>query len=256
MDDLIFAHYLLGNTPNSTYIQRNLPGAAQGLKSDICDCLVSVALVNNIARFWHALCRLVKPDTSVVLTFGVKFKLNFHLFGLLWLTACCYCVESLLRNATTHWIIEVWALNRSLPLSCCYNLYATTMRTRRHRIWTEIHKWFHQDCFHGVGLGCWANRFVSLSSLAHAVNCVRFCFWRCLWVFCLRMKYIRNRWTDLLQIHREDVFGHSLGRVWRSRSKVKVTRDKNGVFGRYLGNRWTDLPQFHMADVFGLPWSD
>jgi len=31
----------------------------------------------------------------------------------------------------------------------------------------------------------------------------------------------RNRSTDLRQIHMEDVFGYSLGRVWMSRSKVK-----------------------------------
>jgi len=33
---------------------------------------------------------------------------------------------------------------------------------------------------------------------------------------------------DLHQIHTEDMFGPSLGRIWRS--KVKVTRDKNGIF--------------------------
>jgi len=31
---------------------------------------------------------------------------------------------------------------------------------------------------------------------------------------------------DLRQIHREDVFGPSFGRVFMSRSKVEVTRDK------------------------------
>ena len=30
-------------------------------------------------------------------------------------------------------------------------------------------------------------------------------------VFCLCMKYLRNRWMDLRQIHTEDVFGPSLG---------------------------------------------
>ena len=35
---------------------------------------------------------------------------------------------------------------------------------------------------------------------------------------CRTMKYLGNRWTDLRQIHGEDVFGPSLGRVWRSRS--------------------------------------
>ena len=40
------------------------------------------------------------------------------------------------------------------------------------------------------------------------------------------MKYLGNCWTDLCQIHMEDMFGASLGRVWMSRSKVKVNRDK------------------------------
>jgi len=53
--------------------------------------------------------------------------------------------------------------------------------------------------------------------------------------FCLCMKYLWNCWTDLHQIHSEDVFGPSLGRVWRSRSKVKVARDKNGIFGPFGG---------------------
>jgi len=54
--------------------------------------------------------------------------------------------------------------------------------------------------------------------LLHAVKCIRFYFWYCLWLFCLCMKCPRNCWTDLHQIHREDVFGFSLRRVWRSRS--------------------------------------
>jgi len=84
--------------------------------------------------------------------------------------------------------------------------------------------------YHGSFLGCgctlrtgefygcllWCDEL-----LPRAVNCVRFCFWRCLWVFCLCMKYLGNRWTDVRQIHTEDVFGASLGRVWRSRSKIK-----------------------------------
>jgi len=40
-------------------------------------------------------------------------------------------------------------------------------------------------------------------------------------VFCLCMKYLGNGWTNLRQIHKEGVFGPSLGRVWRSRSNVK-----------------------------------
>jgi len=44
------------------------------------------------------------------------------------------------------------------------------------------------------------------------------------------MKYLGNRWRDVRQIHREDVFGPSLGRVWRSRSQVKVTSGKKRHF--------------------------
>jgi len=59
---------------------------------------------------------------------------------------------------------------------------------------------------------------------------VRFCFSAVCYVtflfLFLCMKYLWNRWTDLRQIHREDMFGPSLGRVWMSRSKIKVTRNK------------------------------
>jgi len=41
----------------------------------------------------------------------------------------------------------------------------------------------------------------------------------CLWLFCLCMKYLWNRWTNLCQIHAEDVPDPSLGRVRRSRVK-------------------------------------
>jgi len=58
----------------------------------------------------------------------------------------------------------------------------------------------------------------------HAVNCVRFCFWHSLWLFCLCVKYLGYRWTDLRQIHIGDMFGPSLGRVWRSRSKPQRSR--------------------------------
>jgi len=38
----------------------------------------------------------------------------------------------------------------------------------------------------------------------------------------------------LRQIHTEDMFGPSLGRVWRSRSKDKVVRDKTWHFWALL----------------------
>jgi len=61
-----------------------------------------------------------------------------------------------------------------------------------------------------------------------AVNCGGSCFWRHQSIFCLCIKYLGNHWTDLRQIYMEDVFGPSLGGVWRS--KVKVTRDKSDIF--------------------------
>jgi len=39
--------------------------------------------------------------------------------------------------------------------------------------------------------------------------------------FCSRIKYLGNCRTDLRQIHRKDVLGPSLGRLWMSRSKIK-----------------------------------
>jgi len=43
----------------------------------------------------------------------------------------------------------------------------------------------------------------------------------------------RNRWTDLRQIHTEDVFGPSIGRVYfecqDQKSMVKVNRYKNAL---------------------------
>jgi len=40
-------------------------------------------------------------------------------------------------------------------------------------------------------------------------------------IFYLWIKYLRNRWTDLRQIHSKYVCKPSLGRVWMSMSKVK-----------------------------------
>jgi len=63
-------------------------------------------------------------------------------------------------------------------------------------------------------------------AVPHAVNCVRFCFLALYVTFCLCVKYLGKRWTDLCRIHREDLLGPSLGWVWMSRSKVKFTRDR------------------------------
>jgi len=71
----------------------------------------------------------------------------------------------------------------------------------------------------------------NLFTLPRAVNCVRFCFGAvCVFLFVYEIS--RDRWTDLNQIHTEDMFGPSLGRVEGQghRSKVKVTRDQNRNF--------------------------
>ena len=47
-------------------------------------------------------------------------------------------------------------------------------------------------------------------------------------LICLFMNYRGSRWTDLRQIHMEDVFGPSLGRVWMSNAKVNTY--KNDIF--------------------------
>jgi len=52
--------------------------------------------------------------------------------------------------------------------------------------------------------------------------------------FCLSLRYLGNGWTDLCQIHREDMFGPSLRRVWMSRSKVK----SQGHQGQKTENCW------------------
>ena len=56
--------------------------------------------------------------------------------------------------------------------------------------------------------------------------------------FCLSLKYLGNGWTDMRHIHREDVFGPSLGRVWISRSNVEVTRDKKCAVHSHHPQQW------------------
>jgi len=45
----------------------------------------------------------------------------------------------------------------------------------------------------------------------------------------------RERLNELHQIHTEDVFGPSMGRVLRSRSKVKVTMEKRAFSALLIG---------------------
>ena len=64
--------------------------------------------------------------------------------------------------------------------------------------------------------------------LPQALNCARFVFWRCLWLFCLCMKYLGNRWTDLRQIYME-LHGR---RVWSLARTFKVEGGK--YFSLYI----------------------
>ena len=54
-----------------------------------------------------------------------------------------------------------------------------------------------------------------------------------LWVFSLSTKYLGNRWTDLRQIHTEDVFCPSRWQFGGQGQRSKVTRDKNGIFSAF-----------------------
>jgi len=78
-------------------------------------------------------------------------------------------------------------------------------------------------------------RMTALLFIPHAVNCWRLFLVPSVCFICLQVKYLGNQWTDLRQIHTQDVFGPSIRWVWQSRSKVKVTRDKNGIFRPFGG---------------------
>jgi len=75
---------------------------------------------------------------------------------------------------------------------------------------------FHDHCVDNLlerTLTAHSKRLSSVS-LPHAVNCRRFCFRRRQSVvFGLCMKYRRNHWMDLCQIHTEKMFGPSLFQV-------------------------------------------
>jgi len=67
------------------------------------------------------------------------------------------------------------------------------------------------------------------------------------------MKYLENRWTDLRQIHIEDALGSSLGRVWRSKSKIKVTRDKNAFSAPSVAYARFTFGKTSLASSYGRP---
>jgi len=75
--------------------------------------------------------------------------------------------------------------------------------------------WVPLPCQFGISYGMhelWNYYHTQWTVEGSVFGAISLCF------FCLCMKYLGNRWTDLRQIHMEDVFGPSLGRVWRSRS--------------------------------------
>jgi len=207
---------------------------------------------------------------------------------------CIPCSTKIACDTQLHWYL----INNTLHHLCCciLNKMCWASVAVSTRCWSHMrgkrticyiyNNFLPQDCLHGLysdRIFC-ANRCF----LPHAVNCVRFCFWQCLWLFCLCVKYLQNRWTDLRQIHREVVprsvefewqgqrsrspgtknvfFGRYIGNRWIDLDQIhtktclvrlrRVWRSrslwtKNGVFGGYLGNRWTDLRQIQAEDVFG-----
>ena len=78
----------------------------------------------------------------------------------------------------------------------------------------------------------WSVLATSLTAKNKWRRCGRYCFFGAvsLWFLLFVYEISRGRWKDLSQTHTKDMFGPSLGRVWRRKSKVKVTRDKNGIF--------------------------
>jgi len=80
------------------------------------------------------------------------------------------------------------------------------------------------------------------------------------WVSWLCIKYLRNRWTDLRQIH---MFGPSVGWVWRSKSKVKGQghRDKQRHFSalsvacvRFVFRKISLVSSFYLVSFGRLDW--
>ena len=70
----------------------------------------------------------------------------------------------------------------------------------------------------------------SVIFLLHAVNCARFCFWRCLLLFCLGVKYLGNRANGFAPNSQGRRVWSLAWTVLMSRSKVKVIMDKNSIF--------------------------
>ena len=98
---------------------------------------------------------------------------------------------------------------------------------------TRTQAFQHRTVRRSAQLSTWSDTHTDTEHyfLPHAVNCGRFCFWhRQSVVFFVSVWNILG--TDLCQIHTEDMFGPSLGQVWRSRSRsnVKVTSDKKRHF--------------------------
>jgi len=115
--------------------------------------------------------------------------------------------------------------------------------------------WTYERTFHCqsfVAL-CSLSLYLVVSFLPHAVNCGRFRFWRRQSVFCLCMKNLGNRWTDLRQIHTEDVFGLSLGRVWKWGQRSRSPGTKTAFCGRFGGLRGLCLVK-HLYPLV-LEWS-
>jgi len=81
-----------------------------------------------------------------------------------------------------------------------------------------------------------------------------YCFWHCLWHFLFIYEISQELLNGFYHIHREDVFGPSIGQIWRSRSKVKVIRDKKRQISMEPLNRF--MPDSRRIRVWSLSWTN
>ena len=120
---------------------------------------------------------------------------------------CTHDTQSVLREAVRAVADDLCCLQRK-----CLQI-VERLENHRESLRAELHEQTAASAANVDDKILNTDRFVVVAaclcekSLLHAVNCGRFCFWRCQSVvFCLCMKY-------LCQIHTEDVSGPALRRV-------------------------------------------
>jgi len=133
----------------------------------------------------------------------------------------CIVLHRIWNLATLQWMKTV---NSRLVSILCYIA-----------IYSIYYSWnfWHLD----TSVVCYCSVLFAICYFYHTqwtYNCRRFCFWRRQSVvFCLCMKYLGNRRTDLRHIHTEDMLGPSLGQVWWLRSRSRSPGTKMAFFGPF-----------------------